>query len=210
MPLPDRRAIVYIDGFNLYYNAIIRTQFKWLNFAKFVKAVRTNDTIVQIKYFTALVEGRGQVNQLTFWKALETLPSVQIIKGKHKKKQRQCLVRECRHSGDRTFTSLEEKRTDVSIAIEMLDDAYQDRCDIFVLISGDSDLVPVIKKIRDRFPSKEVTVYVPNRGGDDGHHEIRGAAHRARDLPLNVLKHAQFPDKVPDGYGGSIEKPRDW
>ncbi len=43
----------------------------------------------------------------------------------------------------------------------MLDDAYQDRCDIFVLVSGDSDLVPAVKKIRDRFLEKEVTVYVP-------------------------------------------------
>lgn len=41
----------------------------------------------------------------------------------------------------------EEKKTDVNIACEMLADAYEDRLDIAFLVSGDSDLVPPVKKV---------------------------------------------------------------
>jgi uncharacterized LabA/DUF88 family protein len=44
----------------------------------------------------------------------------------------------------------------------MLDDAYQDHCDQFVLVSGDSDLVPAINLVRTRFPLKKVIVYIPH------------------------------------------------
>ena len=49
----------------------------------------------------------------------------------------------------------EEKRTDVNIAVFMLDDAYRDMCDQFVIFSSDSDLVPAVNMVRLRFPKKE-------------------------------------------------------
>ena len=55
------------------------------------------------------------------------------------------------------------EETDVNIAINMLNDAYQDRCERFVLESGRSDLVPVLNMVRDLFPQKEIIVYVPAR-----------------------------------------------
>ena len=121
-----------------------------------------------------------------------------------------CNVENCTYPGDRIFMSVEEKRTDVNIAVEMLDDAYQDCCDVLIVVSGDSDLVPAIQKVRDRFADKTVFVYVPNACGDEGHHEIREAAHKERDLPCHMLKYAQFPDRVPDGKNGHICKPREW
>jgi uncharacterized LabA/DUF88 family protein len=204
------RTIAYIDGFNLYYNAVKGTSWKWLDLEKYVVALRNNDAVVGIKYFTAPAEGPSRRNQNAYWKALKTLPLVKIIKGRHKRKERKCGVKECQYEGSRWFTSLEEKRTDVNIAVEMLDDAYQNRCDTLVLISGDSDLVPGVQKIRQRFPEKLVVVYVPNLSGDDGHHEIRGAAHKAKDLPINLFKHAQLPDRVSTGEGEFVEKPVDW
>ena len=41
----------------------------------------------------------------------------------------------------------EEKKTDVNIACEMLAYANEDRLDIAFLVSGDSDLVPPLKKV---------------------------------------------------------------
>ena len=43
----------------------------------------------------------------------------------------------------------------------MLDDAYQDACDRVVLITGDSDLVPAVQRLRDRFPEKTIITYRP-------------------------------------------------
>ena len=80
--------------------------------------------------------------------------------------------------GSRFFDSLEEKRTDVSIGIWMLDDAYQDRCDNLILVSGDSDLVPAVQMVKSRFPLKKILVYVPANSPVRGYAvELRSVAH---------------------------------
>ncbi len=51
------RTNVYVDRFNLYYDAIKNTAFKWLDLSKLCSLVLPNDPIQEIKYFTALVKG---------------------------------------------------------------------------------------------------------------------------------------------------------
>ncbi len=55
----------------------------------------------------------------------------------------------------------EEKETDVRIALDLLDQAYRDEYDKCILASGDSDLVPAIAMLLDRFPKKSVMVLAP-------------------------------------------------
>ena len=205
------RTIIYIDGFNLYYGAVKGTPYKWLDLARFFRLIRPNDDIQCIRYFTAMVHGPTKPNQEVYLQALATTPTVQTILGKFKNKNIKCAVPRCTYSGTKFFKAPEEKRTDVNIAIFMLDDAYQDLCDNLVLVSGDSDLVPAIRMIRHRYPAKETTVYIPARDPSRGAAvELRMAANKNRDLPLNILPHAQFPNSLPDGYGGFLHKPASW
>jgi uncharacterized LabA/DUF88 family protein len=157
-----QRTIIYIDGFNLYYGAIKGTPNKWLNLERYFQLLRPNDDIRAIRYFTALVNGPTRSNQDTYLKALATLSSVHVVLGKFKQKRVKCIEPSCNHSGTRMFNSVEEKRTDVNIAVSMLDDAYQNLCDQMILVSGDSDLVPALATIRSRFPDKRLFVYVPH------------------------------------------------
>jgi hypothetical protein len=76
------------------------------------------------------------------------------------------------------------------------------------LVSGDSDLVPAIRMIKDHFPQKEIVVYIPART------EIRGAAielrleaHKQKTLPLDLLSKSQFPSSVVLGGGRTVTKP---
>ena len=93
----------------------------------------------------------------------------------------------------------------------MVDDVYQDRCDRVVLVSGDSDLVPAVDLIKAQFPQKEVIVYIPTRDQRRGAAtELRAAADKDRNLPLHLLKKAQFPAQVPNSTGGFIQKPAAW
>lgn len=173
--------------------------------------MRPNDTIERIRYFTAMVNGGTKPNQEVYLQALATTPVVEPVLGNFKAKRVKCGLSACNYTGDRFFQTLEEKRTDVNIAVYMLDDAYQDVCDQFVLVSGDSDLVPAIKMIRSRFPNKKVTVYVPASHPTRGFAvELRSVAHKHRDLPLNLLQHAQFPATVPNGSGATLTKPAAW
>jgi hypothetical protein len=109
------RTIVYIDGFNLYYGAIKGTPYKWLNLQRYFSLLRPADDIQAIKYFTAMVNGPARPNQDTYIKALSTLPLVDVILGKFKKKRVQCGHTTCTHPGKRFFDTIEEKRTDVTL-----------------------------------------------------------------------------------------------
>jgi len=136
---------------------------------------------------------------------------VSVILGKFKNKKARCGVVSCAHGGPKWFKVPEEKRTDVNIAIYMLDDAYQDQCDHFILFSGDSDLVPAVSMVRLRFPKKKITVYVPFRDPERGAAvELRTSCHTHREMPLAFLSKAQFPDEMQDGSGNVLKRPDAW
>lgn len=210
--MSKKRAIVYVDGFNLYYGAIKGGPDKWLDLDRYFRLIRQADDVVRIHYFTAMVSGPTRANQVMYLRALGTTPAVNIILGKFKPKEVDCRVTACCHSTSRrTFTVPSEKRTDVHIALQMLEDAYEDRADLFIVISGDSDLVPAVHRVRAIFPTKVVTVYVPARDPNrSAAVELRSAANTSRDLPLNMLKLCQFPPTMQDGSGGRIDKPAKW
>src|SRR5579875_815294 len=122
-----------------------------------------------------------------------------------------CGVPGCNLLGNRWFPTPEEKRTDVNIAVFMLDDAYQDICDHLVVFSGDSYLVPAVNMVRRRFPNKKITVYVPSQHPVRGAAvELRTSAHAHRTLPALLLSRSQFPDQIPDGAGGFLRRPTSW
>jgi hypothetical protein len=206
-----KRSAVYIDGFNLYYGSLRGGPHRWLNLERFFQLLRPSDDIQAIRYFTALVSGPNRARQELYLRALETLPLVQTILGRFKTKRVQCHVVGCQYTGARFFQAPEEKRTDVNIGVHLIDDAYQRLCERFILVSGDSDLVPAIHRLKMRFPEAEVIVYVPSRDAQRGAAvELRSAADKHRTLPLALLRHAHFPPTIPDGAGGTLTKPATW
>jgi 6-hydroxy-3-succinoylpyridine 3-monooxygenase len=208
-PIQRKRTIIYIDGFNFYYGAVKNSPYKWLNFQRFFTLLRPHDDICQIHYFTALVTGPNVVNQHLFLRALATCPLINVVLGNYKAKRVKCTITACTYGGERRINTVEEKRTDVNIAVQMMEDAYEDRCDRFILVSGDSDLVPAVSKVRGL--GKEVFVYIPARDQTRGAAvELRSVASSAKILPLTILKHAQFSHQVSDGSGGFISKPATW
>jgi uncharacterized LabA/DUF88 family protein len=209
---PKPRTIFYIDGFNLYYGAIrAEPALKWLNIARYCQLLRPNDDVTLIRYFSALVSGPSKANQEVYLRALSTSPLVNVILGKFKEKSVMCRVSSCTMVGSKFYKVNEEKRTDVNVAVFILDDAYQDICDQIVIFSGDSDLVPAVNMVRLRFPQKKIIVYVPSRNPTRGAAvELRTSAHVNRTLPLQILSKAQFPDHISDGAGGVLTRPAMW
>lgn len=204
------RTIVYIDGLNLYYGALRNTPYRWLDISTYFQRLRQHDEVIRINYFTARVGGSARQRQQKYLMALETTPDVNVVLGRFKPKSRVCRVPDCCHGGTRFFMEPEEKRTDVSIAVEMMDDALNDHCDTLVLVTGDSDLVPPVLKIKSLCPTKQIIVYVPSRNPKRGAAvELRGVADKDRDLPLKLIERCQFPASIP--YENStIDKPPEW
>lgn len=168
-----------------------------------------------VKYFTTLITGPRQQNQLALLAAFGTTPKVEIIQGKFKSRRVLCTHPLCRFKGNRFFERQEEKRTDVNIALHMLDDAYRGKCENLVLVSGDSDLVPAVQHVKNRFPMLRVYVYAPSpasQGAEQRHAmELKHAAHDGKDLPFKLIQACQFPDVIDNPRTGQvIQKPADW
>ncbi|MUL38233.1 NYN domain-containing protein [Gloeocapsopsis dulcis] len=206
-----KRSIVYIDGFNFYYGAVKDTPNKWLNLQNYFELLRQDDDIQKIWYFTAKVSGAQLVRQETYFDALATLPLIEIVFGLYKLKELRCRIKECKYQGNKLYKVPEEKGTDVNIALQMLDDAYQSACDRMILVSGDSDLVPAVKLVKKRHPKIQITVYIPaNHPKRGAAKELRNVADKHKTLPSALLSKAQFPQSLIGISGKTICKPSCW
>lgn len=58
-----------------------------------------------------------------------------------------------------TFNDAIEKKIDIQIAIDIISFAYEDAYDIAVLVSGDGDFVPVVKKVKELDKGVEVWAF---------------------------------------------------
>ncbi|MDP2423508.1 MAG: NYN domain-containing protein [Bacteroidales bacterium] len=97
--------------------------------------------------------------------------------------------------------------TDVNIATTLIMDAFQDKYDMAMLISGDSDLVPPIKAIHANFPNKRVFVAFP-----PSRHNIavKKVAKGSMTIGRKKLFDAQFPQEVISKTGYILRKPSEW
>ena len=206
------KTIVYVDAFNLYYGSLRKTQYKWLDLLSLSRKLLTKNTIIGIKYFTAMVSPRESDSsscqrQNTYIRALKTLGNVECIFGKylsHPVTMRKQFI----EPGENPFVKViktEEKGSDVNIASHMLLDAFQHKCDCFALISGDSDLMTPVSMIRNVF-NKPVGVINPQKKESKA---LKGVATFYKHIRENALKSSQFPDRLIDS-NGVFYKPKEW
>ena len=153
----------FIDGFNLYHalnnNDRFRC-FKWLNLRKLAELyLRKQDTLMDIFYFTAFATWNpDKVKRHKIYIQVQESFGIKPIYGEFRK-----VTKTCRECG-RKYDTFEEKETDVNIAIKLFEQAYLDTYDKAVILSGDSDLVPVMRAIKRNFPAKKVDVLIPPGG----------------------------------------------
>ena len=104
------------------------------------------------------------------------------------------------------IVKLEEKRTDVNIATDMLNDVFSGNIDAIALISGDSDFIAPLDLIRKKF-GKQVLVFDPHERFSDICYHASYYAHIPRDLPAKC----QLPEVIPVGtHGRTIHRPPAW
>jgi 6-hydroxy-3-succinoylpyridine 3-monooxygenase len=112
---------------------------------------------------------------------------------------------------------IEEKRSDVSIALHMFDDAMSDEVDQVILVTNDTDLVPAFEMLEQRCPQIVRGLVIPTRkSGDDQKVErqanasLSELAHWVRHyVTEDELRQSQLPDVVQGGRRASV-KPHSW
>jgi uncharacterized LabA/DUF88 family protein len=149
-------VICYVDGFNLYHGLRSKglQRYYWLDLWKLTERfLLPNQELSEVVYCTSRVKKNppARKRQRVYIDALSAYrPNIKTLYGHY-------LAKEIRCKGcGLTYLRHEEKMTDVNIACELLQDAMDGKFDIALVISGDSDLVPPIRKIKSDYiiPSK--------------------------------------------------------
>lgn len=169
---------------------------------------------VGLKFFTApamakfATHGRdSMVSQNEYHRALKARHDnlVEIIRGYHTHQESRLMrYAEPPDKNDRVGVWLiEEKQTDVNLALSIYRDVAKGKTDLVVACSNDSDLVPAIKSLREDFPSCEIGIVAPLPEPDGKRHrrgnaELEQLANWTRGYILNEeLAKSQLPEVVP-------------
>jgi uncharacterized LabA/DUF88 family protein len=210
-----KRISFLIDGFNVYHS-ILKLQkdkghiAKWLNWyslcSSYLHIWHPGAELSSIYYFSALAYHRidkdsNVVKRHESYLTCLEETGVNIVLGRFKEKWVHC--KNCRTS----FIKHEEKETDVNIAVKLLELLFTDVCDIAVLITGDTDLYPAVKRCKELFPKKHLLFAFPYARKTK---ELWRLAQDSFSISgKQYLKH-QFPNPFILKNGKEIFKPKDW
>lgn len=208
------RTRVYIDGYNLFYACLKGSAYKWLDIHALVASRLPKNQIDMVRYFTARVSARPHdpaqpQRQETYLRALATIPEVELHFGHfltHEVNMPDAAAWSAGKYRPVRVMKTEEKGSDVNLATHLLMDAFDDRFDVAVIISNDSDLKEPISQVRNRF-GKKIVLLGPKGVRLSG--ALRPLANFTRQFGPNALAAAQFPAHMTDAVG-KFQKPPGW
>lgn len=211
------RTAVYIDGFNMYYGVLKKTPYKWLDVRKLMELMFPGEAITDIKYFTAAVKNvprnpTQRDDQQACWRAMKAHSQVEIIEGKfHQSTVRAALVNPPPNTIEVYKT--EEKGSDVNLGAHLLMDAFQNKFDQAIVVTGDSDLVTPVDMVC-HILKKQVIVVNPQKKSSQMRlsYALKNASDAykyKRFISESFLKTSQMPSSMTD-VNGQIQKPADW
>ena len=222
---------IYIDGYNLYYSRLKGTAFKWLDLAflfcdQIVMQQDPSAQVCSVKFFTSPVKAsyarHGQASehaQTQYHRALlAKYPDlIEIIKGFHIFQPTALPVFEHGEAPSKSKVAkvwmIEEKQTDVNIALQAYRDVARGICDQVVICSNDSDLEPALRLIREDAPHAKIGLIMPLRPQAQGDGKVPNKrltplAHWVRHHILDdELMRAQLPQNVPTKKKPAIKPP---
>jgi uncharacterized LabA/DUF88 family protein len=206
MESAKQRVIVYVDGFNFYYG-LRKPKWKryyWLDVVNlFEQFMRPNQELVAVKYFSARPSDAGKSKrQDAFFQVNNENPKFKLILGKFLKKEVFCP--KCR----RANTTYEEKETDVRIATQIVADAFKKNCDIAIVVSADSDMVPAIELVRET--SSRVFIYFPPNQFSTNLASMGGGQPVQMERYEQRFKKSVLPDAVVLRNGFKLSIPAEW
>jgi 6-hydroxy-3-succinoylpyridine 3-monooxygenase len=226
---------IYIDGYNLYYGCLKRTPYKWLDLSKLfidhilpssLNEIHSYDDLT-VKFFTADIVGKAAMSedslkdQQAYHRALafnSNENQLEIIKGYYAINQTRAFKidennpkkppNECEYVD---VWKLEEKQTDVNIAVESLYDVMtDDTLEQVVFVTNDTDLASVLEKIKSLNKVKIGLVIPTTESVRNPNEKLEKLADwTRRNILEDELKASQLPRTVAGGRKPAI-KPVGW
>jgi uncharacterized LabA/DUF88 family protein len=189
------QVCVYIDGFNLYHATCEYNDpsLKWLNFKSLANLLcRPHEILEEVYFFTAVAtwDSEKEKRHRNFIKAQKAV-GVTVIESKFKKSKKFCIT------SNQHCNRYEEKQTDVAIAVTLMSDAIKNRMSRAILITADSDQVPLAKTMKDIFPNIALTLSAPP-GRSQMARELGDQIPDRKPLTLGRLHAHHLPQQVLD------------
>jgi hypothetical protein len=216
------RTFVYVDGFNLYYQALKGTRHKWLDLLKLSQAVLpASATVERINYYTARVSGKRDPDmprrQHDYFSALKTISCLRIHQGKflvHDVKMRlsdplyfepALKVQPVPLPRYTNVIKTEEKGSDVSLGAHLVRDAFLGAFEQAAVITNDSDLVEPIRIVVEEVGLPVILLTPSSRPAKS----LKGCVTEVRHISSATLSKCQFPNPVRSAKR-AISKPASW
>lgn len=224
------KTIAYIDGYNLYYSRLKLTNYKWLDlFTLFndhiLRPQDPSTDLHRVKFYTAAIKGKFASNgnlarqaQQAYHRALLSPMTgpVDVIEAYHTaEKSTPMRYKEPPEKSDKVEAwKIEEKQTDVNLALDMYRDAARGNCEQIVLCTADSDIVPALKYVKADFPNIKIGLVVPRKEHHDNQRPVNKSLADEADWVRTVITDAeltasQFKERVPTNKK-PIYKPSYW
>ncbi len=226
---------IYIDGYNLYYGCLKGTPYKWLDLIKlFSNSILPSSSQSDfslneqsIKFFTADIVGKAAKSpdslndQQAYHRALKFFSQnnqLEIIKGYYSVTASRAFridentpnkpPNECEYV---KVWKLEEKQTDVNIAVEAVYDVLTDSSiEQVVFVTNDTDLATALAKIKSLNRVKIGLVIPTTDSVRKPNVELDKLADWTRkNISINELKSSQLP-RVIQGGRKAVIKPISW
>lgn len=185
------RTRVYIDGYNLYYGCLKGTAFKWLDLlALFEKRIIPSALLehngkplasellpVAVKFFTAkIIEKAAKApdsvaSQAHYHSALRKFHQgrVEVIEGYYSLIESKAKIVDAeaprkwpRDCSEILVWKLEEKQSDVNLALQLYHDAMSGQIDHAIVATNDTDIAPALAMLRKHTLVK-IGLVIPTR-----------------------------------------------
>jgi len=182
----------------------IYKKYRWLNMWKLVECyIYPEESLDKVYYFTASPPWSSSKKRKhrDLVKAQKKY-GVHVIHGRFRPVTRKCLG-----SCQEEYKTYEEKRTDVNIAVKLVELTATHPFDKAILISADSDLTPAVEAAKHLNPQLKITVVTPIK--------LRGKAlHNVADYKRNMkpsdLKRSVLPRVITLEKDQTITCPDGW
>lgn len=206
-----KKITFLIDGFNVYHSILqlredtfqshgLGLNLKWLDLyslcSSYVPTYGKEYKLESVYYFTALAEHFRNRNpkkierHKAYIKCLETTGII-VEYGRFK----------------RTRGRYEEKQTDVAIGVRLLEILCTDKCDMAVIVSGDTDLIPAVKTCNRLFQNKKVIFGFPYARHNL---DLATLCPNSFKIKQKSYKKHQFPNPTILEDGKKVYKPLRW
>lgn len=222
---------IYVDGYNFYYGCLKNTPFKWLDVFELLTRqtlpANCHYTDPVVKYFTAEISDKAAHNpssvkdQQAYHRALKAIyppEKLELILGHFDVKDAEAyliepskpkaLPKDCNKV---TVWKMEEKQSDVNLAIESVKDALTlSDLEQIVFVTNDSDISPALRMIKQLRKNIRIGVITPTK-----EQSVRRANERLLhyadwhldNIRNSWLKRSQLPRVIHQSLGKKLRKP---